>query len=546
MSTESATPESTDLNPRRWAILAVLVTSLLVVVLDNTVLNVALPTIQEELGASQEELVWAINSYTCVFAALLFTWGVLGDRYGRKRILIIGLLSFGLASLLTAYAADPQQLIIFRGVLGAAGASVLPVTLAIITVVFPPHERGKAIGMWAAAVGGAVAIGPVLGGVLVENFWWGSVFLINVPIVILGVIGIWLLVPESKNPRPGRLDPLGVVLSVSGLLLLTFGILRGGDSGEWGSIEVLGPLVGGVALVAVFVWIEWRSDHPSLDLSLFQIRSFSVPLAAVSLSFAALSGTLIFLSFYLQIVRDFSALQAGLCILPVAVGQLLAAPRSGSMVSAFGARRVIGVGLSIVTVVFVGIAFLTTETPLWIVLVLFFFLGFGLGNVIAPCTTRMTLATPPARSGAGSAVQNTLRQVGGALGIAVISSVVAVVYSDRIAPALSGLPPNAAGAAEDSVGATYEVAKQIGGDAADALRAAGAQAFLTSLRWGALISATLVVLALFLVVWRLPAKAEAVDWAGGSGGAGRPPGPGSRTDHEDSSGRAPVTAPDRE
>ncbi len=526
-------PDPTDLNPRRWAILAVLVTSLLVVVLDNTVLNVALPTIQEELGASQEELVWAINSYTCVFAALLFTWGVLGDRYGRKRILIIGLLSFGLASLVTAYATSPLQLIVFRGLLGAAGASVLPVTLAIITVVFPPHERGKAIGLWAAAVGGAVAVGPVLGGLLVEHFWWGSVFLINVPIVIVGVIAIWLLVPESKNPQPGRLDPLGVVLSVSGLLLLTYGILHGGDTGSWGSPAVLGPLLGGLALVAVFVWIEWRSDHPSLDLSLFQIRSFSVPLAAVSLAFAAMSGTLIFLTFYLQIVRDFSALQAGMCLLPVAAGQLLAAPRSGRTVAAFGARRVIGVGLLIVTLDFVGIAFLTTSTPVWIVLVLFFFLGFGLGNVIAPCTTRMTLATPPARSGAGSAVQNTLRQVGGALGIAVISSVVAMIYSDRIAPALSTLPPDVAGTAEDSVGATYEVAKQIGGNAADALRTAGAEAFLGSLRWGALISAALAALALVLIVWRLPAKAEAVDWAGGLGGAGHAPGPGSHTDHDE-------------
>ena len=193
----------------------------------------------------------------------------------------------------------------------------------------------------------------------------------------------------------------------------------------------------------------------------------------------------------------------------------------------------IGVGLLIVTLDFVGIAFLTTSTPVWIVLVLFFFLGFGLGNVIAPCTTRMTLATPPARSGAGSAVQNTLRQVGGALGIAVISSVVAMIYSDRIAPALSTLPPDVAGTAEDSVGATYEVAKQIGGDAADALRTAGAEAFLGSLRWGALISAALAALALVLIVWRLPAKAEAVDWAGGLGGAGRAPGPGSHTDHDE-------------
>ncbi|HYN74765.1 MAG TPA: MFS transporter, partial [Candidatus Limnocylindria bacterium] len=296
-------PSQGELNPKRWVILGVLVVSLLVVVLDNTVLNVALPTIGRDLGATQEQLVWSINSYTCVFAAMLFTWGVLGDRDGRKRILMIGLTLFGLASLLTAYAQTPEQLIVFRGIMGFGGASVLPVTLAIITVVFPPHERGKAIGMWAAAVGAAVAIGPVLGGFLIEHFWWGSVFLINVPIVVVGVILIAMLVPESKNPKPGRLDPLGVVLSVTGLLLLTYGILHGGDTREWGSVRVLGPTLVGLLLIVSFVLIEWRSDHPSLDLTLFKIRSFTVSLTAVTLAFAAMTGTLIFLTFYLQVVR---------------------------------------------------------------------------------------------------------------------------------------------------------------------------------------------------------------------------------------------------
>jgi EmrB/QacA subfamily drug resistance transporter len=360
---------------------------------------------------------------------MLFTWGVLGDRYGRKRILMIGLVLFGAASLATAFSQDPMQLIFWRGVMGIGGASVLPVTLAIITVIFPPRERGKAIGFWAAAVGGAVALGPVLGGFLLEHFWWGSVFLINVPIVIVGLVGIALLVPESRNPNPGRLDPLGVVLSVTGLLLLVYGLLHGGDTREWGDPGVWGPLALGVGLLALFFFLEARSDHPSLDLGLFKIRSFATPLASVSLAFAALSGTLIFLTFYLQILRGYSPLQAGLCIVPVALGQILAAPRSAKMVNRFGARRVISFGLIVVTLVFVGISLLTITTPLWIVLVVFFFLGFGLGNVVAPCTTRMTLAVPPARSGAGSAVQNTVRQVVAALGIAVIASIVAIVYA---------------------------------------------------------------------------------------------------------------------
>ncbi len=521
-------PDQDELNPRRWAILGVLVVSLLVVVLDNTVLNVALPTISRDLGASQAQLVWSINSYTCVFAAMLFTWGVLGDRYGRKLILMIGLVFFGFASLLTAYAQTPEQLIVFRGVMGFGGASVLPVTLAIITVVFPPKERGKAIGMWAAAVGAAVAIGPVLGGFLIEHFWWGSVFLINVPIVVVGVIAIKILVPESKNPNPGRLDPLGVLLSVSGLLLLTYGILQGGDTQQWGSFEVLGPTIAGVLLIVAFVLLEWRSDHPSLDLSLFKIRSFSVSLTAVSLAFAALSGTLIFLTFYLQVVRGYSPLQAGLCVVPVAVGQIISAPRSAKMVARFGGRRVVGFGLGLVSVVFLIISQLTITSPLWLILALFFGLGLGLGNVVAPSTTRMTLATPPQRSGAGSAVQNTVRQVVAALGIAVISSVVASVYATAIEPALAGLSPEAAATAQDSVSGAFVVAGQIGGDAAAALQAASSDAFMTSLHAAGYLSMVLCLVALAVILRWLPASAESVSWAGGHGGEGSPVGPGAK------------------
>ncbi len=528
MSQSSLPPAAADeqLNPKRWAILGVLVVSLLVVVLDNTVLNVALPTISRDLGATQEQLVWSINSYTCVFAAMLFTWGVLGDRYGRKRVLMIGLVLFGLASLLTAYAQTPEQLIVFRGVMGLGGASVLPVTLAIITVVFPPRERGKAIGMWAAAVGGAVAIGPVLGGFLIEHFWWGSVFLINVPIVIIGIVAIWWLVPESRNPKPGRLDPVGVLLSIAGLLLLTYGILKGGDTRDWTAPEVLGPVILGLALLALFVFIEWRSDHPSLDLSLFKIRSFTVSLTAVSVAFAALSGTLIFLTFYLQVVRGFSPLKAGMCVVPVAIGQLIAAPRSQKMVARFGGRQVVSFGLILTSLVFLGIALTTTTTPLWFILLLFFGLGLGLGNVVAPSTTRMTLATPPARSGAGSAVQNTVRQVVAALGIAVISSVVASVYASRVEPALEGLPPEAAAAAQDSVGGAYVVAGQLGGDAAAALQAASASAFLSSLHAAAYLSMGLCLFGLFVILRWLPADAESVSWASGHGGEGAPVGPG--------------------
>ncbi|MEI7647084.1 MAG: MFS transporter, partial [Actinomycetes bacterium] len=209
-----------DGHPRRWAILGVMVFSLLIVVLDNSVLNVALRSIQEELNATQAQLEWAVNSYTLVFAGMLFTWGVLGDRYGRKLILIIGMACFGLSSALCAFAATPNQLIGYRALMGFVGAAVLPVTLAIVTNVFPPAERGRAIGVWAGSTGLAVAVGPILGGVLLEHFWWGSVFLINVPVAIIAVTSVALLVPESKDGSPLPIDPVGVVLSLVGIVLL--------------------------------------------------------------------------------------------------------------------------------------------------------------------------------------------------------------------------------------------------------------------------------------------------------------------------------------
>ena len=247
--------------------------SLLVVVLDNTILNVALRTLADPvhgLGASQGELEWSINSYTLVFAGLLFTFGVLGDRAGRKRFLMIGLVLFGLASLLSAYAQSPGQLIAARALMGVGGAAIMPVTLSIISNVFDPRERGRAIGVWAGAVGLAVAIGPILGGALLEHFWWGSVFLINVPVVVAGVVLVALLVPESRDPRPGRIDVLGVLLSVVGLVALSYGIIDGGEHG-FGRPVVWGSILVGVAVLAWFVQHERRSDHPSLDVRLFKV-----------------------------------------------------------------------------------------------------------------------------------------------------------------------------------------------------------------------------------------------------------------------------------
>jgi DHA2 family multidrug resistance protein-like MFS transporter len=511
-------------HPHRWRIVGVLVVSLLVVVLDNTILNVALKTIQQDLNATQDELIWAINGYSLAFAALLFTWGVLGDRYGRKRVLVIGLAAFAASSALCAFSGSPGILITFRVMMGAFGACVLPVSLAIITVVFPPNERGRAIGLWSASVGGAVALGPIVGGVLLEHpqwfHWlignnWGSVFFINVPLIAIGLVGILMVVPESKNPNPRKLDPQGLVLSILGLVSLVYGIQKG----AWGDWKTYLWIALGVVILAVFVWYESRTSHPSIDLVLFKIRSFWVSLTGVSLAFGALQGTILFLAFYYQLVRGWSPLQSGLLTLPFAVGQLISAPRSGKMVDRFGARVVIVAGLSITTAAVILLGVVPQQAPVWFLLLIGFLFGFGLGNVVAPATTRMTLATPPARSGSGAAVQNTVRQVGAALGVAILSSVVGSVYRGHIAAPLaaSPLPPSLRQAASDSIGASYEVAGRLAGAgvppaAVSRLEQAANNAFMPAFHMAAFVAAALLVSALVLIVALLPQQADTVEW----------------------------------
>src|SRR6266699_5892333 len=253
--------DSQTIYRRRWVILSVLIVGLLAIVIDNTVLNVAMKTIAEPrggLGASQSQLEWAINSYTLVFAGLLFTFGVIGDKVGRKRMLMIGLALFGIASLLSAYSRSPEQLIFARAAMGLGAAAVMPQTLSIISNVFEPRERARAIGIWAMAVGIGVAIGPVVGGLLLAHFWWGSVFLLNVPFTAAGAAAVWLLVPESKNPDPGKIDYVGVLASIAGLVLLVYGIIQGGEKGSWVHAAVLGPIVAGLAILAFFTWYERR------------------------------------------------------------------------------------------------------------------------------------------------------------------------------------------------------------------------------------------------------------------------------------------------
>jgi EmrB/QacA subfamily drug resistance transporter len=494
---------------RRWVILSVLIVGLLAIVIDNTVLNVALKTIAEPppggLGASQSQLEWAINSYTLVFAGLLFTFGVIGDKIGRKRMLIIGLALFGIASLLSAYSRSPEQLIFARAAMGLGGAAVMPQTLSIISNVFEPGERPRAIGLWAMAVGIGIATGPVLGGLLLDHFWWGSVFLINVPVTAVGIIAAAILVPESRNREAGGIDYVGVLLSIAGLVSLVYGIVQGGDGDPWLSLGVLGPIVGGLVILAAFAWYESRIQHPSLDVRLFRDRRLSASIGALGLVFFGMGGVFFFTSFYLQNVRGYTPLDAGLLTVPFAAGQLLMAPRSARLVQRYGAKAVGATGMFVMAAAIGGYASLGTASPIWLLGVLFGIQGAAIGVSMPAATSAVMDVLPRERAGAGSALTNTARQVAVALSVAILGSILAVFYRNALSPSLTHLPAAARGEASSSISATQAVAQQLG-TAGRSLLGPANEAYVHAMHVTTLIAAVLALAGGFVVLRWMPGK----------------------------------------
>ncbi|HEX5204571.1 MFS transporter [Paractinoplanes rhizophilus] len=505
------TPAATQAgHPRRWAILGVLVISLLVVVLDNTVLNVALRTIADPvhgLGATQSQLEWAINSYTLVFAGLLFTAGILADRLGRRITLITGLALFGIASLTSAYADSAGQLIAARALMGLGAAAVMPATLSIIANVFDPRERGRAIGVWAGAVGLGVAIGPIVGGLLLEHFWWGSVFLINVPIVVAGIVLGLVIVPESKDPRPGRIDLPGVVLSIVGLSLLTYGVIKGGEDG-FGDTLSWSTLAASVLVLGAFIAWERRVAFPSLDVRLFKNKEFSASTGMIGLVFFAAMGAMFFGAFYLQLVRGYGPLASGTLFVPFAIGQLVFAPRSAAMVKRYGPKAVSFAGLMLVATGLAAWLFIGETTPIWIVGAAFFVMGVGMANVMPSATETIMAALPREKAGVGSAVSNTIRQLGGALGVAALGAVLSAVYRNQLGSVTDGLPAAAADAARESISGAYGVASQAGA-AAPALLADANDAFLTAMHYASIGSVFVALLGAAVALIWLPGKRPA-------------------------------------
>ena len=504
-------PEGLDpaVHARRWWTLAVLCLSLVVIGVDNTILNVALPTLVEDLGATTSQLQWIVDGYVLVFAGLLLTAGSLGDRFGRRRALTGGLLVFGAASVLASMAATPGQLIAARGLMGIGAAFIMPSTLSIVTNTFlDPTERARAIGVWAGFSALGIAIGPLAGGWLLEHYFWGSVFLVNLPIVALALVGGRLVVPESRDPAAPRLDPAGAVLSMVGLAALLWAIIEAPVKG-WTSAPVLAAA--GVAAVALgaFVWWERRSDHPMLDLGLFRNPRFSAASAAVTLTFFALFGSLFLLTQHLQFVLGYSALGSGARVVPFAATLMVVAPLSSRVVERVGTKAVVATGLAVVAA---GLALLVRTSvdagygPVVLAQVV---MAAGMGLTMAPATESIMGALPRDRAGVGSAVNDTTRQVGGALGVAVIGSAFASVYGGRMADAVAGvgLPGDAATAAGDSVGAALAVADRIGGPSGEALAEVARQSFVDGLHVAVLIGAGVALLGALVALAWLPARA---------------------------------------
>ena len=503
--------DTETIHRRRWATLGVLSLSLVVIGLDNTILNVALPTLVRELGATQSQLQWMVDAYVLVFAGLLLTMGALGDRYGRKLALTLGLIVFGLGSLGAAFAASANALIAARAVMGIGGALIMPSTLSIITNVFTGPERGRAIAAWAAVAGLGIILGPVIGGWLLENYWWGSVFLINVFVVAVAIGLGSFLVPESRDPKSTPLDPVGAGLSIVALVALVYAIIEAPSEG-WTDPLVLAAFGVAAVLIVVFLWWESRVEHPMLQLSFFENPRFSAASVAITLVFFAMFGTVFLNTQYLQFVLGFTPLEAGFRVMPVAT-MIIAAPLSARFAERFGTKRVVTTGLVIVSIAMSVLATITVDTGYGRVALALAILGAGMGTAMAPATESIMGSLPLAKAGVGSAMNDTTRQIGGALGVAILGSILASSYTTAMEPVVANLPADAATVAGDSVGGAMAVASQIGEVGAQLADAASA-AFIGGMETAVWVAAGVALLGAIVTFLWLPARGSDYQPAG--------------------------------
>jgi EmrB/QacA subfamily drug resistance transporter len=497
--TRSAT---TSVEPRRWWVLAVMSVGTLLVFLDDTVVNTALPRISVDLDASTSALQWVIDAYVLTLAGLLLLCGSIGDRYGRKRMMTTGLVVFGLAAAGAALANSTGVLIAMRALQGLGAALVLPATLSIIASVFPRHERAKAIAVWTAIGGLGIALGPVAGGSLIDAGDWSAAFWLFIPLVVAALAGM-TIVPESRDPRRVGLDIPGAILGTAGLTALVYGIIRGGEAG-WDKGTVLGSFAAAAVLLAAFVVVEARASAPMLPLRLLRQRDLTGAVLVIGLLLFAIFVTFFFLTQYFQIVQGRSPFEAGLLLVAPAIGMIVGSGLAGKLIHSAG-PRVLSVVMVVVSaaalVVLTGITETTSGLSIALLLGVF---GLGAGLGLPALTDTVMAAVPERDAGVGSALNDVSRQLGGALGVAVIGSVVNDAYRSDLADHAGNLDPGAVHAASEGVGVASRVAATLPPDGAAALTRAANDAYVDAITRGFALSTAVLLAALVVAVTLIP------------------------------------------
>jgi EmrB/QacA subfamily drug resistance transporter len=490
---------------RRWKTLGVLALSLLIIGLDNTILNVALPSLQKEFDASSSTLQWIVDSYLLVFAGLLLTMGTLGDRFGRKWALQAGLVIFGGASLAVLAVNTADQLIMVRATMGVGGALIMPATLSIISNVFPREERGKAIGIWAGMASVGIGLGPLFGGILLEYFDWSSVFLLNVPVAFTALIlGFWL-VPDSRDPEPGAFDLPGAALSIAALVALVFPIIEAPDWG-WTDPRVLSCFGAAIVFGAAFVRWELHTPQPMLNLEFLRNPRFSMASMGISLASFSLFGSIFAMTQFLQDAHGYSALEAGAAMAPLALGLVAGSVSSIRLVARVGTTKVMVAGLLAMAGLLSTSLLWTADMPYWPLGLWFLAAAISMGWIMGPGTESVMGSVPEEKSGVASAMNDVTRQVGGSLGTAVIGSLISSLYATRIADSVASLPDGARTAAEDSIGKANTVAEHLPAAQATHVTDAAAKAFTDALGIGFTVAGCCAVVAAIAVKLWLPAR----------------------------------------
>ena len=495
----------------RWLTLAVLCVPLLIVSLDNTVLNVALPTLVRDLHASDSDLQWIVDAYVLALGGSMLVSGSVGDHVGRKRTFLVGLAMFAVCSTWAALSSSTGMLIAARASMGLSAALIMPATLAIITNTFTDRgERQRALGIWAATTGAGVALGPIVGGLLLAHFAWGSVFLINVPIALVGLAVAVPLVPNSRNEHAQRPDLLGSLLSILGLGLVLWAVIEGPVHG-WTSAEVLGTGAGGLATVAAFVGWEARSSHPMLRLSFFRQRGFSGAVMSTATMMFALTGLLFVQTQFLQFQLGYSALQAGVRMLPAAGAIAIVAPFSAIAVRRLGTKLTVALGLALVAGGLWQISSATVTTTYSGVLPGMIMIGVGAGLVMPASTGSLMGTLPLEHAGVGSATNGTFLNIGGALGVAILGSLMSSRYQHQLGASAAAhfLPAPVQHTILGSLGAALGVAGHVGGLLGSALATAARAAFVTGMSLALEIGGGVVLAGVLLALVVLPSQPSA-------------------------------------